>query len=115
MEDFDLLDQYARRRSDAAFAEIVRRYAGLVYSSARRQLRDPADAEDVTQAVFLALARKAGSLPATVMLPSWLLTATRHLASNANVVASRRKHHERRAAAMAVTVQNDSAGGGGGG
>src|SRR2546423_13738863 len=99
MEDFDLLDQYARRRSDAAFAEIVRRYAGLVYSSARRQLRDPADAEDVTQAVFPALAPKAGSPPATVGLPSWLLTPPRPPPSHPHGLASPRKDPERRAAA----------------
>ena len=102
MDDTALIRQYVAQRSQAAFAELVRRYAGLVYSSARRQLSDGHLAEDVTQAVFVTLARKAASLPADVVLSSWLLTATRYAASNARVVESRRKHHEAKAAAMAA-------------
>ena len=64
MTDNQLLEAWAVNRSDAAFAELLRRYVDLVYSAALRQAGDCALAEDVVQAVFLVLARKAGSLPA---------------------------------------------------
>lgn len=61
--DSELLCRYAGEKSEAAFAELVRRYLDLVYSAALRQLRgDPHRAQDVAQVVFAALARKAGSL-----------------------------------------------------
>ena len=101
MDDAALLNQYALHRSQDAFAQVVRRYAGLVYSSACRQLSDAHLAEDVTQAVFVTLAKKAASLPPGMVLSSWLLTATRYAASNARVVEARRKRHESAAAAIA--------------
>src|SRR5205085_9749919 len=98
------LHAYARTRSQDAFAQLVRRYINLVYSSARRQLRDSHLSEDVTQAVFLALSKKASSIPHNVLLSSWLLTATRYIASNTRLIESRRRHHETKAAAMANTA-----------
>lgn len=107
MDDIALLRQYAKDRRQGAFAEIVRRYVALVYSSARRQVRDTHLAEDVTQAVFAALARKADTLPATVVLSGWLLTATRYVASNLKLVESRRRRHETKAAAMIDRARHD--------
>ena len=61
-DDADLLRRYADEKSEEAFAELVRRRIGLVYSVALRHTHDAHRAEDVTQAVFKALARKAASL-----------------------------------------------------
>jgi RNA polymerase sigma factor (sigma-70 family) len=109
VEDSALLERYVTRRSQDAFALIVRRYVGLVYASAKRQVRDAHLAEDVTQAVFVALAKKAASLPPGVVLSGWLLTATRYAASNARVVRARRRRRETRAAEMAMTVAESGA------
>src|SRR2546428_5633816 len=103
-DDSVLLERYATGRSQEAFAQVVRRYAGVVYASARRQVRDAHLVEDVTQAVFITLAKKAHAVPPGVVLSGWLLTATRYAASNARVIRSRRRRHETRAAEMARTV-----------
>lgn len=101
MEDRDLIRRYVEHGSQEAFTEIVRRYLGLVYSAARRQTGGDAHAaEDVTQAVFIILARKAGRLPEGVVLSGWLLNATRYAVRDARKTAGRRRLHERRAAEM---------------
>ena len=76
MTDRELLEQYVDENSHAAFAAIVDRYVGLVYSAALRQVREPALSEDICQAVFLILARKAKSLQPGVILPGWLIRTT---------------------------------------
>ena len=74
--DADLLRDFTQQRSQAAFAEIVGRYSDLVFAAARRQVADPATAEDITQAVFLVLAQKSASIKPD-RLPAWLLATTR--------------------------------------
>jgi len=107
LDDAQLLDDYTKKGSQAAFAELSRRYVNLVYSSALRQMRDVHAAEDVTQAVFIVLARKAASLKRGLILPSWLLQTTTYAVSNARRAEARRRHHEQKAAAMKSTIQEE--------
>jgi hypothetical protein len=62
MGDWQLLQAYAKNRSEAAFAELVRLHLDWVYSVALRHVGDPHLAEDVVQSVFVLLARKARDL-----------------------------------------------------
>jgi len=100
MTDRELLSQYSRHRSESAFAELVRRHAGWLYSAALRQLRDEHLAEDVTQAVFIALAVKARALGKQTTLSPWLFRTMRYASANAIRSESRRTRHEQKAAAM---------------
>jgi RNA polymerase sigma factor (sigma-70 family) len=83
MTDLELLREYASRGSEDAFATLVKRYGGLVYSAAFRQSGHVQDAEEITQAVFVILARKAAGLRQDTVLPGWLLGTTRFVAMNA--------------------------------
>ena len=84
MNDFELVRCYADDRSEAAFAELVKRYIDFVYSAAFRQAGGDAHlAEDVTQSVFVDLARKAGSFTERTVLSGWLYTSTRYAATKA--------------------------------
>src|SRR3954451_7485371 len=94
-DDTLLLRQYVAERCERAFARLVERHIHLVYAAARRQVRgDVHLAEDVTQGVFIVLARRAATLRHAGVLPAWLLTVTRHTASNALTTSDRRRHHE---------------------
>jgi RNA polymerase sigma factor (sigma-70 family) len=61
---------------------LVARYVNLVYSTALRHTSNPHHAEEVTQAVFIILARKAGSISSNVVLTGWLYQAARLTAAN---------------------------------
>ncbi len=78
--DLQLLTRYASQRAEDAFAEIVRRHVDLVHSAALRQVRSPELAEEVAQAVFVELARRAGQLPSDTVVAAWLYNQTRHRA-----------------------------------
>lgn len=106
MEDWKLLEEYAAGSEDA-FAELVKRHVGLVHAAARRQVTDPGLADDIAQAVFLLLARKAGSLPRQVILPGWLFNTTRLVALRAIRTETRRQHREQEALAMQPTQPED--------
>ena len=99
MDDLQLLQEFARNRSQEAFAALVNRHIDLVYSAALRQLHDPGAAQDATQAVFLLLAQKAHRLTGT-QLSAWLFATTRYVCANARRKQARRTLHERKAAEM---------------
>ena len=80
MDDMSLLREYAARGSEAAFAELVSRRIGFVYSASLRQVRDPHLAEEVTQAVFVILAQKAGRISEKTILTGWFFRTTRFAA-----------------------------------
>src|SRR5438552_18901289 len=97
MTDAELLRDYAANQSEAAFGEIVRRYADFVYSAALRQVGSPESARDVAQIVFTDLARKARSLNANTVLIGWLAHAARLAALEQRRRDRRRLHRERQA------------------
>src|ERR1041385_8482483 len=78
--DMELLARYTRQHAEDAFAELVRRHLGLVYSAALRQVRSPQLAEEVAQSAFLDLARQAGRLRPDTILTAWLYQVTRRTA-----------------------------------
>jgi RNA polymerase sigma factor (sigma-70 family) len=97
MDDSALLRQYADHHSDEAFAALVTRHVNLVYSVALRQTGNPQNAEEITQAVFIILARKAAGLRHDKALSSWLFQATRFTAINFVRSEIRRRHREQEA------------------
>src|SRR5580765_5217654 len=103
-DDMSCLRAYAADRREEAFAAIVHRRINLVYSAALRQLDDAHLAEDVTQSVFIALARKSAALARrNLVVSAWLLSATRLAALDARKRLARRRKHEARATAMNPT------------
>jgi len=99
LDDAVLLNQYALTRDAEAFAELVRRYAGMVYGTCLRVTRNVDEAEDAAQECFIELAKRAGSI--TGSLPGWLHATARHKAIDGLRRASTRREYEGQAIEMA--------------
>jgi RNA polymerase sigma factor (sigma-70 family) len=95
--DAELLRRYARENSGEAFATIVERHVSLVHSVALRHTSDQQHAQDITQAVFILLARKAAALGPKTVLPGWLYHTARLTAANFRRSEIRRIHREQEA------------------
>ena len=101
VDDAHLLRQFVEARSEAAFADLVHRHLPLVYHAAARQLgSDRHLAEDITQSVFVLLARKSGSLLEHPSLAGWLHTATHFKCARELRNIRRRQWRENIVAAM---------------
>jgi RNA polymerase sigma factor (sigma-70 family) len=101
--DGQLLERFANRRDEAAFATLLRRHGPMVLGVCRRILGHAQDAEDVFQATFLLLACKAGSIRKRDSVGSWLHGVAARLALKARTQRIRRQGQERQAAAMSKT------------
>src|SRR5260221_880397 len=77
LDDSVLLREYVERDSEEAFATLVARHVNKVYSVALRHARNPHHAEEITQVVFVILARKSRQLGKRVILSGWLCRTAR--------------------------------------
>ena len=107
MDDWQLLNDYATRNSEEAFHALVERYAGMVYHTALRQLWNPHAAEEVAQAVFIILARKAATIRRQTTLYGWLFRATRFAVLNQRRQEKNRARREQEAYAMQSASNSD--------
>jgi RNA polymerase sigma factor (sigma-70 family) len=104
--DIELLAQFARENSETAFAALVERHVRLVYSVALRHIGSPHAAEEITQAVFIVLARKAKRLSAKTILSGWLHQTARLTAANYLRAEIRRRHHEQEAHVQSILTES---------
>jgi RNA polymerase sigma factor (sigma-70 family) len=94
--DGELLERFRRQDDDTAFAALVERHGAHVWGVCRRLLRHHQDAEDVFQATFLVLARKASAVRNGAAVGSFLHGVAHRLALRARADAARRRLHESR-------------------
>jgi len=107
VSDMELLRDYERQGSEEAFAALVRRHINLVYSAAYRHVGIFAHAEEITQAVFVILARKAAGLRPDTILEGWLYETTR-LISLSFMRGERRRQLREQEAYMQSTLQESA-------
>lgn len=109
VEDRELLREYAAQQSETAFRTLVERHVNMVYATALRQVGDAHLAEEATQAVFIALAKKARGLSSSIILACWLFRAAQFAAAKVQRAEVRRKHWEQQAAQMEPNPSDSAA------
>jgi RNA polymerase sigma factor (sigma-70 family) len=93
LDDGQLLERFATRRDEAAFAALVALHGPMVLGVCRRILREGHDVEDAFQATFLVLVRRAGSIHDPGRLGPWLHGVARRVSMRARAQAARRREH----------------------
>ncbi len=94
MNDLQLLRVYTAEDSQDAFRTVVQRHVDLVYSTALRKTGNATLADEVTQAVFVLLARKAPSLDENTLLSGWLYRAACFAANDLLKAEARRRRRD---------------------
>ena len=107
-DDMTLVREFATNQSETAFAALVERHIALVHSAALRQVGDAHLAEEITQAVFIILARKAASLGPKTILSAWLYRTTRYAAADALRARRRRQAREQEAHMQSILNPPDT-------
>src|ERR1017187_2864255 len=105
--DMDLVREFASRNPEPAFAELVRRHINLVYPGVVRLPVNAVEPQDVAQAVYIILARKAAGLSARTVLTGWLYEATLFTAIQLLRTQARRQAHEQKASMQSILDQPD--------
>ncbi|MEO6924185.1 MAG: sigma-70 family RNA polymerase sigma factor [Bryocella sp.] len=92
-EEQTLVDEL-KSGSEAAFAQLIAQYSHPIYSLIARSLRDPADAADVTQEVFVKVFRNISGFHGEASLRTWIYRIALHEASNQRRWWGRHKRQE---------------------
>lgn len=98
LTDRELIERFAARRDEDAFAALVRRHGPMVLRVCRRVLHEGHDAEDVFQGAFLVLSRKAASLRRRDSVGCFLHDVAYRLALKARTQLARLRMHEKQVA-----------------
>ena len=108
-DDMTLVRAFVENHSEPAFTALVERHIGLVYSSALRQTGDVHLAQEISQTVFILLARKAASLGSGTILAAWLYRTTRYAVADERKARQRRQLREQEASMQsdADTTETD--------
>ena len=107
-DDIRLLKEYAESHSEPAFTALVERHVNLVYSAALRSVGNATAAEEITQAVFIILARKAKSFGGKTVLSGWLYQTARLTAANYLRTEIRRQNREQEAHMQSILNEPES-------
>src|SRR5277367_6328402 len=107
-DDIFLLHEFAATESETAFAALVSRHISLVYSVALRSTGNFHAAQEISQAVFIILSRKAKSLGSKTILSGWLYQTARLTAANFLRGEIRRQQREQEAYMQSTLNEPDS-------
>src|ERR1044071_656225 len=108
LDDISLLREYVNDQSEDAFVALVARHVNKVFSIALRHARNPHQAEEITQAVFVILARKARRLGRQVILSGWLCRTAQLTAVPFVRSETRRARREQEAYMRNPLIETDS-------